>query len=134
MMDCDACRTSTWSCPRCGVAVCADHMATYRNECMDCTLAYYASLDTVHLNRWFVLGALLPWALYACVYSHLPAWSARSGGFRAITTGVPALDVVLVFAVGSVFAGKGMITFRRWWHGRAFATPGLAPARAFVRA
>ena len=108
-------------------------MATYRNECMDCTLAYYASLETVHMNRWFVLGALLPWALYAFVYPQLPSWSARSGGFRAITTGVPALDVVLMFAVVSFFAGKAMITFRRWRHDRMFATCELAPAHAIVR-
>lgn len=133
MMNCTACRTSTWSCPRCGVALCADHTATYRQECIDCALAYYASLDTLHMRAWFVAGALLPWSLYASVYSDLPSWSARSGGYRAITTGVPALDVLLMFAFVSFFAGKAMVALRTWRHDRTFTRCELAPARQVSR-
>jgi hypothetical protein len=133
MMTCTACRTSSWSCPRCGDARCADHVATYRQECLDCALAYYASRDTVHMRAWYAVGAALPWLLYASVYSELPSWSERSGGFRAITTGVPALDVVLMFAFVSFFAGKAMVTLRTWWHDRVFARRELAPARVVAR-
>jgi len=129
MMNCTACRTSTWSCPRCGDALCPDHTATYRQECLDCALAYYESRDTLHVRVWFALGVALPWLLYASVYSQLPHWSERSGGFRAITTGVPALDVVLMFAFVSFFAGKAMVTLRMWRHDRTFERRELAPAR-----
>lgn len=129
MTGCTNCRISTWHCPRCDAAICADHMAMDRQECVDCALAYYDSLDNLHLNAWFGLGALVPWAAYAALYDHLPSWSARSGGYRAITTGVPALDVVIMFAVMSVFAGKAMIGLRKWQHGRSFVTRELARAK-----
>ena len=104
-------------------------MAAYRDECLDCSLAYYDSLEKVHLNVWFVIGALLPWTLYASVYSHLPSWSERSGGFRAITTSFPALDILIMVAVVSWFSGKAMIGLRKWFHHRSFVTRDLARAR-----
>jgi len=129
MVGCTSCGMTTSTCRRCNEPTCADHMATYRDECLDCSLAYYESLEKVRLKAWFVVGALLPWALYASVYSNLPSWSARSGGFRAITTGVPALDVMIMFAVVSWFAGKAMIGLRKWFHHRSFVTRELARAR-----
>ena len=129
MKECTNCRTSTWHCPRCDAPMCADHMATYRQECVDCALAYYDSLDKLHLNVWFALGALVPWAAYIGIFSHLPSWSTRSGGFRAITTGFPALDILIMFTVMSVFAGKAMMGLRKWWHHRSFVTRELARAR-----
>jgi hypothetical protein len=109
--------------------MCGDHTAIDRNECVDCALAYYDSADKLHMSRWFLAGAAVPWALYALVYSHLPDWSARSGGPRAITTGVPALDVVIMFAITSVFAGKAMMGLRKWAHRRSFVTRELARAK-----
>jgi len=129
MPGCTSCRTSTVTCPRCAKSICADHMAAYRDECLDCAIAYYDSLEDLHLNVWFMLGALQPWAFYAAIYSHLPIWSERSGGFRAITTGLPALDVVIMFAVMSWFAGKAMVALRKWLHQRSFVTRQLARAR-----
>ena len=133
MKACNNCQISTWKCPRCGAAMCADHMATYREECVDCALQYYDSLDKLQLNAWFVFGALLPWTVYASIHSHLPSWSARSGGFRALTTGFPALDVLIMFTVMSVFAGKAMMGLRKWFHHRSFVTRELARARLVRR-
>ncbi len=129
MTACTKCRASTWECPRCGNAMCPDHMATYREECIDCALAYYDGLDKLHLNAWFALGALVVWIAYAALYPALPSWSARSGGYRAITTGVPALDVAIMFAVISVFAGKAMMGVRKAIHRRSFVTRELARAK-----
>ena len=133
MSECTACSGSPWSCPRCGVGVCSDHMAAYRQECISCALAYYDSLDKVRMNVWFVIGALFPWYLYALIYPSLPSWDARSGGFRAITTGVPALDVLIMFAIVSVFAGKAMITLRKWRHDRTFVSSEPPRAQLVVR-
>jgi hypothetical protein len=129
MSRCNACTTSTTTCPRCASAMCADHMAAYENTCLDCAVAYYDSLERVRMNVWFAVGALVPWTLYAAVYAHLPSWSERSGGFRAITTGFPALDVVIMFAIVSVFSGKAMMGLRRALHRKSFVTRELARAR-----
>jgi hypothetical protein len=129
MSGCTNCRISTWTCPRCSAAICPDHMAMDRQECVDCALAYYDSLDRLHMPVWFAIGALVPWIAYAALYAQLPSWSARSGGPRAITTGVPALDVVIMFTVMSVFAGKAMMRLRKWSHERSFVTRELARAK-----
>ncbi|HEY5926690.1 MAG TPA: hypothetical protein VIV11_33620 [Kofleriaceae bacterium] len=129
MTRCTACTTSTMTCPRCGNSVCVDHLAIEGDNCLDCAVAYYDSLDKVNLNVWFALGALMPWTLYAAIFSALPSWDARSGGFRAITTGFPALDVIIMFAVMSVFAGKAMMGLRKWFHRKSFVTRELARAK-----
>jgi hypothetical protein len=126
---CTNCSISAWHCPRCDAAVCADHMAMYRQECVDCALAYYDSLDRVNLRAWFVVGFALMWVPYFALSSHLPSWSARSGGYRAITTGVPALDIVIMVTITAVFAGKAMMTLRKWMHHRSFVTRELARAK-----
>lgn len=87
MMACTSCRSSVVSCPRCGDRTCVDHSAIYGETCSECALAYYERLDRVHLNPWFVAGFVMPWALYVALLDRLPDWSARSGGFRSITTG-----------------------------------------------
>jgi hypothetical protein len=129
MMVCTHCRVSTTICPRCGVSICGDHMAIDRDTCVDCAVAYYDDLDRVHMGAWFVAGFLLPWAAYVALYDYLPSWSARAGGFRAITTGVPALDVVIMFTITAVFAGKAMMGLRKWHHRRSFVTRELARAQ-----
>jgi hypothetical protein len=129
MTRCTACPSSSTTCPRCGVAICADHMAIERDTCVDCALAYYDSVDRLRMHAWFFVGFALPWMLYASVYDQLPSWSARSGGYRAITTGVPALDVLIMFAITAVFAGKAMMGLRKWHHRRSFVTRQLARAR-----
>ncbi|HEY5947870.1 MAG TPA: hypothetical protein VIV40_20360 [Kofleriaceae bacterium] len=128
-MACNLCRTSPTRCPRCHTPVCNDHIALYEQSCVDCAIAYYDSRDRLHVGAWFALGFGALWLLYAAVYDQLPSWSARSGGFRAITTGVPALDVVIMFTVAAVFAGKAMVGLRRWWHRRTFVERALARAR-----
>jgi hypothetical protein len=129
MTPCTNCRISTWHCPRCNAAVCADHLAIDRQECVDCALAYYDSVDKLNLPAWFALGFASLWLVYAAVYAHLPSWSARSGGPRAITTGVPALDVVIMFTIMAVFAGKAAVALRRSWHRKSFMTRELARAK-----
>lgn len=129
MIECTHCRASTIECPRCGTAMCGDHTAIDRMECVDCALAYYDSLDRISMNAWFAAGASLVWIAYAALYPALPSWSARAGGYRALTTGVPALDVLIVFAITSVFAGKAMMGLRKWRHDRSFVTRELARAR-----
>ena len=129
MKTCTNCRISEWRCPRCDTPICPDHLAIEREECVDCALAYYDSLDTLHLNMWFAAGALVPWASYAALYSRLPDWSARSGGFRALTTGFPALDILIMVAFTSFWCGKAMMGLRKWNHRRSFVTRELARAK-----
>ena len=129
MKECTNCRISEWHCPRCDAPMCADHMAVYREECVDCALAYYDSLDKLHLNAWFAAGVALVWSAYIALYPWLPSWDLRAGGFRAITTGVPALDTLIMFAVVSVFAGKAMMGLRKWFHRKSFVTRELARAK-----
>ena len=128
MIECTQCRASTIECPRCGTAMCGDHVAIDRLECIDCAVAYYDSLDSIPMNAWFAAGASLVWIAYAALYPALPSWSMRGGGYRALTTGVPALDMLIVFAIMSVFAGKAMMGLRKWRHDRSFVTPELARA------
>jgi hypothetical protein len=109
--------------------ICSDHAAAYEQGCVDCALAYYDSRDELHTKAWFALGFGALWLVYAAVYSHLPSWSARSGGFRAITTGMPALDVLIMFTIVAVFAGKAAVALRRRWHRRTFVTRELARAK-----
>ena len=128
-MECTHCRTSTWTCPRCDAPMCPDHMAIERETCIDCALAYYDSLEKVRMNAWFIAGFLLPWGAYIGMLPDLPSWSERSGGYRAMTTGVPALDVLIIVGFVSVFAGKAMIGLRKWMHRRTFVTRELARAK-----
>jgi hypothetical protein len=108
-------------------------MAVYIDTCDDCALAYYDSRERMRPSVWFVIGFGLPWLAYAALYEHLPAWSARSGGFRAITTGVPALDVLVIFAITAVFAGRAMVGLRSWLHRRSFMTGAMPRATLHVR-
>ncbi|HEX5059965.1 MAG TPA: hypothetical protein VFV99_11430 [Kofleriaceae bacterium] len=129
-MECTNCRTSVYSCSRCGAETCVDHMALeHRDTCLDCALAFYDSQDKLHLNAWFIAGFILPWALYLRMLPDLPSWSERSGGYRAMTTGFPALDVLIIVGFVSVFAGKAMIGLRKWMHRRTFVTRELARAK-----
>jgi hypothetical protein len=128
-MECTSCRTSTFTCPRCGAETCADHMALEQDTCIDCALAFYDSQEKLHMKAWFFSGVVLIWGIYIAMLPALPDWSARSGGFRAITTGVPALDVLIMFGFTSVFAGKAMMGLRKWLHRRTFVTRELARAR-----
>lgn len=120
MVACSGCRSSVVSCPRCDERMCPDHMAIEGETCSECALAYYEGVDRLHLNVWFLAGFAVPWALYVALFDRLPEWSARSGGFRSITTGVPALDVLIMFVVMAVFAGKAAMGLRRWVHRRMF--------------
>jgi hypothetical protein len=75
---------------------------------------------------WFAAGFAVPWILFLGIYEHLPSWSERSGGARAITTGVPMLDVLIMFTIMAVFAGKGAMGLRAAFHRGKFMRPALA--------
>jgi hypothetical protein len=94
-----------------------------------CELEYYESRDRLPLGMWFGLGFAVPWALYTALVSavELPA---RSGGVRAFTTGLPALDLAIMTAVVAVFAGKLAVGVRRWLHRREFDRTPVIGARA----
>jgi hypothetical protein len=117
------------TCTRCSIAICADHKAIEHDTCIDCAVAYYDDLDRLDLRAWFLGGFMLPWGAYAALYEHLPSWSARSGGYRAITTGVPAFDVLIMFAIIAVFSGKAAMGVRKSVHRRSFVTRELARAK-----
>ncbi len=129
MFGCTNCQAGTERCPRCGVRLCGEHLPFAREACAECELAYHDETETLKMNAWFLLGFALPWLVFAAAYDSLPSWSARSGGARAITTGVPMLDIIIMFVVMGVFAGKGVMGLRRWLHRRAFMkrSTSLAP-------
>lgn len=122
MTACTNCRTSTTTCPRCATPQCSDHTAMYSDTCVDCALAYYDSRERVNMKGWFVAGFMLPWLGYVALLVNdlLPRWDMRSGGHRAITTGFPALDVIIMFTIIAVFAGMGAMRVREHIHKRAF--------------
>ncbi len=93
-----------------------DHGTLPGDACAECELAYHESRDKLKMGLWFVIGFAVPWILFAGVYEHLPSWDARSGGVRAITTGIPMLDVIIMFTVMAVFAGKGAMGLRSAFH------------------
>lgn len=88
--------------------------------CTACELAYQDSKHALPMNRWFALGFALPWIFILGIHEHLPSWSARSGGYRAITTGVPMVDVLIMTAVTAVFAGKIAMGIRGALHRERF--------------
>lgn len=130
MFGCTHCPVGQERCPRCASPLCGEHVPFRGEACAECELAYHEDKDRLHMNRWFLLGFALPWVAFAAAYDLLPSWSERSGGFRAITTGVPMLDVILVCTATAVFAGKGMVGLRAKLHRRSFIgqTPTVASA------
>ena len=120
MTRCTPCLVGHETCRRCASRLCSEHTPFGGHACADCELAYYESRDTLHIHVWFVIGFALPWLLMALTSDHLPSWSARSGGMRAITTGYPMLDVLIMTTVVAVFAGKGAMGLRQWFHRRSF--------------
>jgi hypothetical protein len=93
------------------------------NACAECELAYHDERTKQQRAWWFVAGLALPWVFFAGIFEHLPSWSARSGGPRAITTGVPMLDVIIMFSIASVFAGKAALGLRDYVHRGQFMRP-----------
>jgi hypothetical protein len=103
--------------------VCDEHVPFAREACAECELRYHEDRERLSLRAWFGAGFAMPWALLTAVSETLPSWSARSGGFRAITTGVPMLDIVIMTGVIAVFAGKAAVAIRSSLHRRAFMRP-----------
>jgi hypothetical protein len=131
MFGCTVCPRGQNACPRCSTPLCDEHVPFRREACAECELAYHEERDGLGLNRWFLGGFALPWAGLAAISDTLPEWSMRAGGFRAITTGVPMLDILIMTAVVGVFAGKAAIGIRSWLHRRSFMgsrTPPVAKA------
>ena len=126
MYGCTVCPAGQDICPRCSRRLCMDHAMLPGEACNECELAYHESRGALKLNRWFLLGAALPWVVFAGILEHLPSWSARSGGVRAITTGIPMLDAIIMFAITSVFAGKAAMGLRSAFHRNAFMKPAIA--------
>lgn len=120
MFGCTLCRAGYNACPRCAARLCMEHEPLPGDACGECELAYHAQRSELKLGAWFLLGLALPWVLFAGIYDHLPSWSARSGGARAITTGVPMLDVIIMFSVTAVFLGKAAVGLRSMLHREQF--------------
>ena len=120
MFGCTRCPAGQDRCPRCAARLCIEHVPFGNERCTACEIAFQDSRHSLRLWAWFVVGFYVPWALFVAIYEHLPSWSARSGGVRAITTGVPMLDVVIMFSVMAVFAGKGAMGLRESLHRRSF--------------
>ncbi|MFN0245828.1 MAG: hypothetical protein ACKV2T_02900 [Kofleriaceae bacterium] len=97
-----------------------DHGTLPGDACGECELAYHEQRDQLRLGWWFVAGLAVPWILFLGIFDHLPSWSARSGGVRAMTTGIPMLDVVIMFSILSGFAGKAAMGLRSACHRNAF--------------
>ena len=127
MFGCTRCPAGQDACRRCATRLCGEHVPFANERCAECELAFHESRDSLRLWAWFVVGFYVPWALFVAIYEHLPSWSARSGGVRAITTGVPMLDVVIMFTVMAVFAGKGAMGVREWLHRRKFLAQSAQP-------
>ena len=72
------------------------------------------------MRTWFFVGFALPWLLLVAFHDSLPSWSARSGGHRAITTGVPMFDVLIMVTITAVFAGRAAMAIRGSMHRGAF--------------
>jgi hypothetical protein len=92
------------------------------STCNACELAYHESKSALRLNAWFAAGFTMPWLFLLGIHEHLPSWSARSGGARVITTGVPMVDVLLMATVTAVFAGKLAMGIRTALHRERFIT------------
>lgn len=123
MIVCRSCPSGHEVCRRCARRLCSEHTPFGGDACADCELAYFESRDGLRSNVWFVVGLALPWMVIAALHEHLPSGSARAGGHRAITTGVPLLDILIMTAVISVFAGKAARRLRIWFHRRTFLEP-----------
>jgi len=120
MFGCPNCPVAPVGCPRCSARLCMEHSPLPGEACVPCELAYHESRDKLRLNLWFALGFLVPWGWLFAMRDSLPSWSARSGGVRAITTGIPMLDVLIMFSIIAVFAGKAASGLRSWMHRREF--------------
>jgi hypothetical protein len=97
-----------------------EHLPLGGDVCTDCEIVYQSRRGELQVYPWFLLGFVVPWGYVLAMWNHLPGWSARSGGVRAITTGVPMLDVMIMCTVAAVFAGKAAASLRRKLHRRAF--------------
>lgn len=87
----------------------------------------------MNTGAWFALGFVVPWLMFAWVAAtaDLPQ---RAGGFRAITTGFPLLDIAIMTAILAVFGGKLAVAVRRWFHRRAFERVLVGPLSSGRRA
>ena len=126
MYGCTRCPSGQDICPRCHARLCLDHGTLPGDACNECELEYHESRDGLKLNLWFLAGFALPWIVFAGILDKLPSWSARSGGIRAITTGIPMLDCIIMFSVVAVIAGKGAMGLRSAFHRNAFMRPAVA--------
>jgi len=126
---CPRCPTSSAGCHRCKRPHCAEHLKA--ETCVACELEYYESRDQLPTGMWYGLGFFVPWAAFTALITTVDLPS-RSGGVRAFTTGLPALDVAIMTAVVAVFAGKLAVKIRRWLHRREFDRTPVA-SHALIR-
>jgi hypothetical protein len=108
------------ACPRCAARSCLEHQPMPDQVCNACEVAYHESKSSLRLNTWFAVGFAMPWLFLLGIRDHLPSWSARSGGFRSITTGVPMVDVLIMTTVTAVFVGKIAMGIRTAVHRERF--------------
>lgn len=122
MFRCTPCLTGPESCRRCTRPLCLEHVPFGGDACQPCEWEYQGRRSVRRERAWFAAGFALPWLVLAQTTDALPSWSARSGGLRAITTGVPMLDVLIAVTATAVFAGKGLIALRGWLLRRTFVS------------
>jgi len=132
MFGCTACPRGRNTCPRCATPICDEHVPFAGDACSECELQYHDEREDIRFNGWFAAGFALPWAGLMAIRDVLPEWSARSGGHRAITTGVPMLDVLIMVLIIAVFAGKAAVGLRGVAHRRAFMAPARMPRAGVV--
>jgi hypothetical protein len=128
MFGCTRCDAGPDRCTRCSARLCLEHIPLGGDACAKCELAYQQSRDRLNRVGFFLLGLALPWVIFAGIWDYLPSWHARSGGIRAITTGIPMLDVIIMFSVTSIIFANGAVGLREAAHRRAFLAS-RTPAR-----
>lgn len=110
---CIECRTAenlTDRCRRCAEPVCMEHVPLGGRRCAACELVYLERRGRIRTRVWAALGFALPWPLYLALLPSIP--EAGSGGMRAITTGIPKLDFLIMTLVASYALGRGVAALR----------------------
>jgi hypothetical protein len=100
-------------CARCGLELCLEHQPMPGKRCERCELAYEERRGELHLRALFglaVAAALLANAYVVVEVAH--EHHQVVGGFRSFSTGVPALDTLLIGVFLSYWVGRFAVTGR----------------------
>jgi hypothetical protein len=100
--------------------------------CPPCAAAFVLGSERLRPRLWFVLGFALPFSLLVAAAPAMARQPYYGGGYRAITTGIPLLDVSIVTAIVAVLVGKLAVHLRVGRYRRRFlaaAPTGATSAR-----